>query len=130
MLALLPWLEEPFELELAALDAAVQQPVTAEHPVLVGRTRDVRVRAARGTRKESDRFEARLQTRARKDRRAEQPFGEHARGVVREDGNRVRPQWRVDAVARDEALVESLDERIARIELIDPDPTLELVEAH
>ena len=43
---LLPGFEEALELELAVGDAAVEQPVAAEHAVLVRRARDVGVRTA------------------------------------------------------------------------------------
>ena len=109
---------------------AVEQPVAAEHAVLVRRTRDVCARPAGRARQEANRLEPGLESRAREDRRAEQAFDQHARRVVREYRDRVRPQRRLLPVARDEAFVETLDERIARVELIDADPTLELVEAH
>ena len=90
----------------------------------------MRTRAAGRARHEADRLESGFQSGSREDRRAEQSLDQHACGVVREDGDRVRPQRRLLAVTRDEAIVEALDERVARIELIDADPTLELVEAH
>ena len=86
--------------------------------------------AAGRARHEPDRLEPGLQPGAGEDRRAEQPLDEHAGGVVGEHRDRVRPHRRVLAVARDEPLVEPLDERVARVELVDADPTLELVEAH
>src|SRR5207248_1403926 len=66
----LPWFEEAFELELAVRNASVQEPVAAEHPVLVRRARDVRAAPAGRARHEPYRLEARLQTGTREDRRA------------------------------------------------------------
>src|SRR5262245_44997703 len=56
----LPLLEQAFELEPAIGDASVEQPVAAEHTVLVRRARDVGVLPPRGAGHEPDRLEPRL----------------------------------------------------------------------
>ena len=80
---MLPWfnahVEEAFELQLAVRNASVEQPVAAEHPVLVRRAGDVCARAAGRARHEPDRLESRFESGARQDRSAKQPFDENAR---------------------------------------------------
>ena len=72
----------------APLCTAVEQPVAAEHPVLVRRARDVRARAARRARHEADRLEPGLEPGTGEDRRGTVLRRGRARCRTRAPGSR------------------------------------------
>src|SRR5580700_9039332 len=123
-------LEETLELQFAVPHAAIEQPVPSEHSVLVRSAGDVGPGPTGGARHEPDSLQSVLQSGPRQGGSAEEPLGQDASSVVGQDRDGVGPHRGVLAVSLDEAAMESLDERVTRVELVDADPPFELVEAH
>ena len=122
--------EEALELQLCIPYPAVEQPVPSEHSMLVRSGSYVGPRSAGRAREEPDSLQSVLEAGPRERGSAEESLGQHASSVVGQDGDGVGPHRWALPVSLDKSAMEPLDQRVARVELVDTHPALELVEAH